>query len=738
MLGPKTPDSRFQTSRLRLLGILLCALSGAYVFAGEPEHVTAEQVEEALKKGSQVALQNLENYRRTPNIGYTVVCVMALLNSGVPRDHHRVLEAIKRIVAEAEYCNDSYQGTYQCGLINMLLATLKDPAHARLAKRMTLQLQRFQNPDGGWGDYSRTQYALLGLKAAREMSIDIPPEVFKRAKRFMETGQNKDGSWAYTPAGGNGYGSMTTAGISSLFIANEQNYKESPVCGAAPNDDAMQSALRWLGEHFSVTENPCHNGYHFYYLYALERIGVLTGQRYIGGHDWYREGADYLVSTQAKDGSWPRGGTLGTEFALLFLGKGREPVVMQKLQYAGDWNCDPYDANDLAEQAGRDLKLPMTVQVVSTSAGLPGIAGAPILYLQGHKAFSFDPDTRAAIKGFLDQGGFVLACACCGSANFDKSFRSEMAAIFPDSAFERLPQNHPIYTGPHPIMQPAAVMVEGLNTGCRTSVLYAPHDLCCGWSGCKGCRDKDCISATIAKDLGVNMIAYALKFKKMDRKLDDPLVIGRAPSGTLQRSALVVGQLSHNGDWNPDPGSIPNLTQTLKESIGMKGSVEKRRVVLGVDDLGEFPLLYLTGHRAFEYTAGQIDALRTYLDRGGFLLSDPCCGQAEFDAAFRRLCKQLYPDKPLAVLPLSHVVLQQPYRIESITYKPAAQRLVPNLGAKPALEGISAPDGRLQVLYSRFNIGCELQGHPCLDCVGVSAPDAYHIAVNAVFYALSH
>ena len=41
-------------------------------------------------------------------------------------------------------------------------------------------------------------------------------------------------------------------------------------------------------------------GVGLYYLYGVERVGRLTGRRFIGGHDWYREGADYLVRQQGN------------------------------------------------------------------------------------------------------------------------------------------------------------------------------------------------------------------------------------------------------------------------------------------------------------------------------------------------------------------------------------------------------------------------------------------------------
>ena len=110
-------------------------------------------------------------------------------------------------------------------------------------------------------------------------------------------------------------------------------------CGKQQDNDAVQRALKWLGERFSVTRHPgpreLENRYLYYYLYALERVGRLTGQRFIGRHDWYREGAEFLVGQQDSiRGMWytkhhaERNPLVATPFALLFLSKGRRPVVV--------------------------------------------------------------------------------------------------------------------------------------------------------------------------------------------------------------------------------------------------------------------------------------------------------------------------------------------------------------------------------------------------------------------------
>ncbi len=64
-----------------------------------------------------------------------------------------------------------------------------------------------------------------------------------------------------------------------------------------------------------------------YFLWSLERVGVIYGLETIGKHDWYTWGSDALVDSQNDNGSWAGqhypGGTeeLSTCFALLFLSR---------------------------------------------------------------------------------------------------------------------------------------------------------------------------------------------------------------------------------------------------------------------------------------------------------------------------------------------------------------------------------------------------------------------------------
>jgi hypothetical protein len=237
-------------------------------------------------------------------------------------------------------------------------------------------LVRAQKETGGWGypahreDNSNTQYALLGLRAARDCGANVPPTTFEKAMGMALLWQEADGpkqkrlipgagpgSSPYvidSPDRARGFpylrdpylatGSMTTSGIAILAISHDALLRprhleryDGPKQNATTQ--AIQDAFAWLDKHFDVTRNPPGNApnWHLYYLYGLERACALAGRPLVGLHDWYLEGARHLVSIQKEDGRWATGAlgipgefeasdVLDTAWALLFLKRATRPI----------------------------------------------------------------------------------------------------------------------------------------------------------------------------------------------------------------------------------------------------------------------------------------------------------------------------------------------------------------------------------------------------------------------------
>ncbi|MFN0050726.1 MAG: hypothetical protein ACKV0T_00955 [Planctomycetales bacterium] len=238
------------------------------------------------------------------------------------------------------------------------------------------------------GDTSISQYAILGLWEASRAGIKVPQAVWSKAAGWHISRQRQDGGFTYHPLregdpGANGAmlnstHSMTAAGTASLLVTRlylggkgalppdvtdegttgrrrsrgkkfglltpavaDADPEDSPERDAAPADTSSKpvSAARlagigkaitrgraWLTERFTVDPRA---EYKTYYLYGLERLSALLGVTEFDGHDWYAEGAAFLVTSQFENGSWSdySASTAATSFALMFLVKATEKTL---------------------------------------------------------------------------------------------------------------------------------------------------------------------------------------------------------------------------------------------------------------------------------------------------------------------------------------------------------------------------------------------------------------------------
>ncbi|HLY08506.1 MAG TPA: hypothetical protein VKW04_04270 [Planctomycetota bacterium] len=227
--------------------------------------------------------------------------------------------------------------------------------------------------DGEGHDNSNTQYAALGMRACYDSGIIIEDKVIDLAIKWLRdsqkkttgpeeelieggvNGPDKPGARPGVASGSGGtvagpsmvvkkampqgwcysdhpdheaYGSMTAGAIGSLAIWDYIKDNDDGKKRTWKNDKDIHEGLVWVAKNFSVTYNPgpyehakmekdSKNQY-LYYMYALERAGMLYGTEVMGAHKWYPEGAKVLIETQAANGSWGAG-TVDTCFAILFL-----------------------------------------------------------------------------------------------------------------------------------------------------------------------------------------------------------------------------------------------------------------------------------------------------------------------------------------------------------------------------------------------------------------------------------
>jgi Domain of unknown function (DUF4159) len=761
-------------------------LASALVAPARAE-ITADQVRQAIDRG--VAFLKREqrkdgSWPEHPTLvgGITALATLSLLNSGVPADDPQIRAALAFLRKIPPKWN------YVVCLQTMVFAQAEPVADALLingnvrwleaAQKREKSAERFKGAWGypeGNGDNSNTQFAVLALYEAQRAGVPVSIQTWRLTQQYWKTGQRPDGSWSYKPNDpGSGSGSMTCAGIGAMVMAQDiLDDGDARVVGdevkcCQPHDDdrAIDDALTWLGKHFSVRVNPGDDPRAFllYYLYGLERTGRLTNQRFIGRHDWYREGAEWLINEQEDlSGFWKGTGLgetnphVGTSLALLFLAKGRRPVVAAKIKHGpqDDWNHHRKDLANLVSYTEKKWGRDLTWQVIDLDpATSDDLMEAPVLYLNGELSPEINDEDVAKLREYINRGGFLFADAVCQGAEFDRGFRALINRMFPEPEHKLhlLPPEHAVWTAEEPVDPRYVRPLWGVDVGCRTSVIYCPENLSCYWElarpGREMVREKK-FPAEIqgrmnaARAIGVNVLAYATN-REPKYKLDLPQLATRGAPDAIGRAKLYVATVKHSGGWNAAPMALPNLLRYLSGEVGLRANTDARELSLTEDRVFDFPVIFMHGRNAFHFTENERKRLKTYLERGGVLFADAICSSEEFANAFRQEIAAIFPEQPLERLPATDELFSDKFggfdlrtisRREPQRQTPGAPLKANVRQVEPDLDALKLGD-RYAVIFSRYDLSCALERHESLECPGYTRDDAARLGLNVVLYAL--
>jgi hypothetical protein len=184
------------------------------------------------------------------------------------------------------------------------------------------------------GDNSNTQYGALGLRACWDAGVRFPEETINRAVNWWRASlhppDEKDGvyggrGWNYkdkaTQPDKAPYHAMTAGGVASLVIYDYMLGREWK------RDSFVTAGLKWMEKNYAVNTN-------YYYMYGLERMGMIYGTEKIGDHFWYPDGSAVLLKAQNPAGSWGKHkkeeaykDAWDTCFAILFLARATRPLI---------------------------------------------------------------------------------------------------------------------------------------------------------------------------------------------------------------------------------------------------------------------------------------------------------------------------------------------------------------------------------------------------------------------------
>ncbi len=281
-----------------------------------------------------------------------------------------------------------------------------------------------------------------------------------------------------------------------------------------------------------------------------------------------------------------------------------------------------------------------------------------------------------------------------------------------------------------------------LERGCRTVAVFSPTPLAGYWEEAKY-MPKDGKQPrpnrgekAYASPATSSPTRPAMELPKPKLTHADCRREGRAEAGVTRSKFKAGATEDSTASRNRAPAALRNLMGYLRENARLDVALEQRRALRPATS-------NCRRSSSCTCTAASRSSSAKPTSRTSSRTSRPagCCSRTpratgyeqwkEFDKSFRETCAKLFPDKKL-------VVIQDDRRRQG---RPAVQdrtrgrhqhhdRAVPprdagrqGTGAGDAktypvlLEGIKI-DGRWVVIYSKYDIGCAIEGHKAADCLG--------------------
>ncbi len=181
------------------------------------------------------------------------------------------------------------------------------------------------------------------------------------------------------------------------------------------------------------------------------------------------------------------------------------------------------------------------------------------------------------------------------------------------------------------------------------------------------------------------------------------------------------------GDWYNDPDILPNLMSEVRSRVADVETADSQLVLSFDDDrIFQYPFLFLTGHGNVRFSRSEVNNIRKYVKRGGFIYIDDDYGMDKF---IRRELKRVFPDKKLVLVPFSHPLFHMFYN-----FSKGAPKIHEHYKGPPGVFGIFI-NGKLRVLYT-YNTNISDGWTPNHNDPAYKREKAFQFGTNIILYSL--
>jgi len=411
------------------------------------------------------------------------------------------------------------------------------------------------------------------------------------------------------------------------------------------------------------------------------------------------------------------------------------------------WNATPNDVNNLLKtmKDQTDANFQMDIRAMENVSDDP--EKNPVLFRSGHYHFSYTPEQRAMLRKYLLAGGMIIFNTGLGSKPFYDSTVEELKKIFPEQPLQRLAPDHPIFHSQYDVDHVEYTKAvgatgyrgdepwfEGIEVNCRVVALVSRWCMAVGWQG--DVKDEwQAYKPESAFRLGVNILSYASAMRAWAKSAAQAMTfVDKLQSYS---DTVSVAQVKYDGVWKTRHAGLSVMLQTFNARTGIPVKFGLKELRLTDPEIFNCPVIYMTGHEAFQLSAEEKGALKKYLENGGFLFGESCCGRKGFDLSFREMIRSVLPDKPLARIPVTASLFKEPNSITMVGVTPPLMQETGQAGMEPTLFGIEI-NGNYGVIYSPFGLagGWEMSQSPYAR--GINEVSAIQIGQNVMSYSVTH
>ncbi|MFP3937621.1 MAG: DUF4159 domain-containing protein [Phycisphaerae bacterium] len=734
-----------------LLTILVVLAITATLYPAPPDasEFSHEKVEQSIEKAKQWLYSQQKNdgswgdYKASTGAypsGLTSIVLFALLESGENAQDPRLEEALEWLTIQSS--DKTYSLGLRCNVWE--LANRQTGGQYEALLKQDVELLVKSTKDGSYdydchgsgqssGDNSNSQYGVLGAWAGAKGDLEVPTEYWQMVQDYWVGARNKDGGWGYKRDDGKSTGTMTSAGIASLYVAIDNLHMERFIrCGAGVTPKPIEEAVDWLDRHFieSIGEKG-HKGKHlgwgdlYYHLFGVERVGLAGGYKYFGEHDWYKLGAVRLLDEQRSDGSWKGkwDPLVSTSYALLFLSRGEKPVLFNKLRFEGDWNNRPRDLAALTRWLGETFETDMYWQIVNLQAPVSEWHDAPMLYISGSRSPEFSPSDIDKLRRYVQQGGVIFSTTECNARAFTSGIRRVYKQMFPEYSLEGCKPDHDLYSTHFQLRGKPRFFV--LSNGVRPLVIHCDQDLPVAWQVRRYATQRWAFEGAANAAMYVSDMG-SFRPRGVSHWPDEP--------GDFQpRRTVKLARIKFDGNSDPEPLAYQRFARMMAEEHRVRVEVGKPAAASDLPD-SDAEVATLTGTGSFELSDADADALKQWVADGGTLLIDAAGGDAEFADSAEKLIDRLYGPGALRRLSSrSDIYTLEGMEIEKVRYRRQTRSRLGDTDT-PNLRAVTVDD-RPAVIFSPEDITGGLLGVPACTIDGYTSDSAWELVRNIVLSA---